>query len=178
MTSSVFFHWFKLKLCLSSLFIIPSIINLLNLLSSFLAGFISCTNGLFWKFSLSSFSVIKQLLYPLMSMCCSTSLSFKMFLPLVLTFCSILLFHFLYVEVMELFKSILYQSLLSLYMLLVLSANVIVLSVRCSNHFYVVLKLFLKTIFLLFKFYVLCWSNQVLFKQYEFVHFSRAYCWS
>ena len=53
MTSSVFFHWFKLNLCLSSLSI-ACIINLLNLSSSFLAGFISCTDELFWKFSLWS----------------------------------------------------------------------------------------------------------------------------
>ena len=120
MTSSVFFHWFKLILCLSSL-LTACIINLLNLPSSFLAGFISRTDGLFWKFSLWSFSMIKQLLSPLMSMRCSTSLSFRIFLPLMLILFLMLLFEFLYVEVIELFKRVLYWSLLNLYMLLVLS---------------------------------------------------------
>ena len=85
MTSSVFFHWFKLTSCLSSLFT-ACIINLLNLRSSFFARFISRTDGLFWKFSLWSFSVIKQLLAPSMSMRCSTFLSFRIFLPLMLIF--------------------------------------------------------------------------------------------
>ena len=127
MTSYVFFHWFKLSLYLTSLFT-ACIINLLNLPSSFLAGFISCTDGLFCKFSLWSFSMIKQLLSPLMSMRCSTYLSFRMFVLLMLIFFFMLLFDFLYVEVMELFKKVLYWPLLNLYMLLVLSANVIVLS--------------------------------------------------
>ena len=122
-----FFHWLKLSLCLSSLFT-ACIINLLNLPSSFLAGFISCTDRLFCKFSLWSFNMIKQLLLPLMSMHCRIYLSFRMFLLLMLIFFFMLLFDFLCVEVMELFKKVLYWPLLNLYMLLVLSANVIVLS--------------------------------------------------
>ena len=139
MSSSVFFHWLMLSLCLSSL-LTACIINLLNLPSSFLAGCNSRTDGLFWKFSLWSFSVIKQLLSPLMSMRFITSLSFRMFLPLI--FFLMLMFDFLYVEVMELFKRVLYWSLLNLYMFLVLFANVIVLSdvliifISCWNFFW------------------------------------------
>ena len=107
MAFSVIFHWFKLNLCLSPLFI-ARIINLLNLPSLFLVWFISHTDRVFWKFSSWSFSVIKRLLSPLMSMLCRTSLSFKMFLPLMLIFFLIMLFDFLYVKVMELFKSLLY----------------------------------------------------------------------
>ena len=109
MTSSVFFLWFKLSLYLSSLFTV-CIINLLKLPSSFLARSISCTDGLFWTFSLWSFSVIKQLLSPLMSRRCSTSLSFRMFLPLMLILFLMLLLGFWYVEVREVFKKILYWS--------------------------------------------------------------------
>ena len=51
-----------------------------------------------------------------------------MFLPMMLIFYSVLLFDFLNVEIMEFLKSMLYWCLLNLYMLLVLYANVIVLS--------------------------------------------------
>lgn len=62
-------HWFTFNLCLTSLLIasVINIINLLNLWSSLLAGFIGHTNGLSWKFPLWSFKVMKQLLSPLMS---------------------------------------------------------------------------------------------------------------
>ena len=88
--SSVFFMF---NLCLSSLFI-ASIINLLNLPSSFLARFIIHTDGLFWKFSLWSLSLMKQLLSLLMSMRRNASLSFEIFFPLMLILFLMLLFNF------------------------------------------------------------------------------------
>ena len=112
-----------------SKFFVYCLYNKFTQLSKFIfTRVISRTDGFFWKFLLWSFSVIKQLLSPLMPMRCITSLSFRMLLPLMLIFFLMLLFEFLCVEVMELFKRVLYWSLLNLYMLPVLSANVIVLS--------------------------------------------------
>ena len=112
------FPLIHVQFIVSSLFL-ASIINLLNFLSSFLARFIS------WKFP---FVVFEHNIHPLMSIRCNASLTFKMFLLLILILFLMLLFVLLYVKVMELLKSILYWSLLNMYIFLVLCANAIVLS--------------------------------------------------
>lgn len=121
----MFFRWFMFNFCLISLFK-AFIIHLLNLPTSFL-GFICRNDGLFWKFSLWSLRAMRQLISPLMSMLCSTSLSFKKFPLLILIFFLMLLFGYL---LWKLRSSLMAYciGLCLICMLLVLSGNVIVLS--------------------------------------------------
>ena len=89
----VLFHRLKLKCFLIAKLIFSSII-LLNLPSSFFAGFINLTCGLFAKLSLWSFNVNKQLFPTLISTRLRISLLFKICLPAILIFFLIELFAF------------------------------------------------------------------------------------
>ena len=143
LVASMFFRWFMLNFCLISLFM-AFIIHLLNLPTSFLEGFICHNDGLFWKFSLWSLRVMRQLISLLMSMLCNTSLSFKNFPLLTLIFFLMLLFGYLSWKLQS--NLIVYCTGLCLIcMLFVLSGNVIVLPI-CSDDFYVFCKYFQKMV--------------------------------
>ena len=89
----VFFHRLKLKCSLIAKLIFSSII-LLILPSSFFAGFINLTCGLFGKLSFWSFNVNKQLFPTLISTQLRISFLFKICLPAILIFFLIELFAF------------------------------------------------------------------------------------
>ena len=80
MTSLVFFHWLSLVAFRRFIFILSSIV-LLILPSSFFDGFSRRIFGLFKKFSLWSFSVMKQLLLPLINILSNAVLFSIIFLP-------------------------------------------------------------------------------------------------
>ena len=120
MTFSAFLHRFIFDFSLRVLFIVPIIFSQP---SDFI---FSSVYKSYWWIVLEDFlwllTAIKQFLSLFMSMHCSTSF-FSTFLLLMF----ILLFSFSHMGVLQLFKNVLYWSLLNLYVLLVLTANVIVL---------------------------------------------------
>ena len=100
--------------------------TLLILPISFLAGLINLTVGLFWKFSLWSLRVKKQLLSSLISSRFKASLFFKISFPFLFILSLIFVFVFFYFEVIGFRNNWLCSSFLSRYMFEVLSAEVIV----------------------------------------------------
>ena len=78
MTSDLSFHWFKLVILLSLLFIF-SRMDLLNLPILFSAGFISLVFGLLGKFGLWSFRDIKHSMWSSTRILFAVVLSFTMF---------------------------------------------------------------------------------------------------
>ena len=110
MTVLVFFHWLSCNFSRMFLFILSKI-TLLIFPSSFFAGLISLTVGLFWKFSLWSFSDINQLFYPFVCVLFKTLLLHKTCFPTALIFFLMLLLAFLYVAVIESFSIFSYSSL-------------------------------------------------------------------
>ena len=97
MTVLVFFHWLSCKFSRMFLFILSKR-SLLIFPSSFFAGLISLTVGLFWKFSLWSFSDIKQFFSPFV---CKSLLLHKTCFLAAFIFFLILLIAFLYAAVIE-----------------------------------------------------------------------------
>ena len=137
MTSDVSFHWFKLALFLSLLFIL-SRMGLLNLPISFFVGLISLIFGLFVKFGLWSFRDMKHSPWWFTRILFTIVLSFTMSFPSKLIRFSMFLFTFLYVVVIESFINLLYSSFSSLYRFVVLSANVsflLSLLISCMSSF-------------------------------------------
>ena len=98
MRSLVFFHWLVLVVFRRFRFILSSI-ALLILPSSFFAGFSRRVFGLFKKFSLWSFMVIKQLFLPLIKILFNAVLSSIILLLSVLILSFILSGTFLLVDV-------------------------------------------------------------------------------
>ena len=130
MTVLVFFHWLSCKFSRVFLFILSKI-TLLIFPSSFFAGLISLTVGLFWKSSLWSYSYIKQFFPHLFAffskLCCYAR-------PAALIFFLMLLLAFLYVAVIE--------SLVSFHILLLLSDRCLSFYLRKSL-FYLMLSFFI-----------------------------------
>ena len=123
-TFCVLFHWLTCN-CFIRLELILFKIAWLILPISFSAGLINLTDGLFWKLSLWSLRVKKQLLSSLMSSRCKASFFFKMSFPFLFILSLIFVFVFLYFEVISFRNNLLCSSFVSQYMLEVLSAKVI-----------------------------------------------------
>ena len=110
MTVLVFFHWLSCKFSRMYLFILTKI-SLFIVPSSLFAGLISLTVELFWKFSLWSFSDIKQLCSPFVCIPFKSLLLQKTCFLAAFIFFLILLVSFLYDAVIESFSIFWYSSL-------------------------------------------------------------------
>ena len=111
MTVYVIFHWLSCEFSRILLFILSKI-TLLIFPSSLFAGLISLTVGLFWKFSLWSFSDIK-LFSSFVCILFRALLLRKTCFPAAMIFFLILLLAFLYVAVIESFSTFRILFLLS-----------------------------------------------------------------
>ena len=113
---------------------ILSKITLLISPSSFFAGLISLTVGLFWKFFLWSFSDMKQLFSPFACILFKTLLLHKTCFPAASTFFLMLLLAFLYVAVL--------RRLVSFHILLLLGGRCLLFYLQMLL-FYLMLSFFL-----------------------------------